>query len=303
MSYTKKEKNQIIKAFQTNELYKIVFEFSCGGDSFEYFTIKFFNENEETDKFDNFKQVIESLIFNIVEFYENSTGDYYGEYGTVEITYDKETEQFLINKSVTAEGYFTTTMNISLNDLKDEKLYKLAVSHLKTRTDYYDSIPDELREYFERCVSSVSEYSYINSYDIDEDNEKCIIEYVYKDDDYESDNDCNYTLDTVSFLKYITIDDKRIITINKSTGKEDFLREKSYRDEKFKDNLFALVVILTEYPKGDIIQMLENSETAIRRFFKRNGIKDKEVVAENTLIAQEFIAELITLGVHKIRFY
>jgi hypothetical protein len=97
--------------------------FSCGGDSMDDYSFEF-NKMEdgksitiESSELNNF---FDGVIFNKVEFYENSDGHYMGEAGTVEITLNEDEDDFDYCKSSTAETNeeFTET---TVCDLTEEE--------------------------------------------------------------------------------------------------------------------------------------------------------------------------------------
>ena len=82
---------KLIKKWKEYNLDRAEFEFSCGSDSMgdtDLYSFKKDNNPIEVD--DDFKQKIESEIYNNVDFYETSDGHYQGEAGTVTVTLEKE---------------------------------------------------------------------------------------------------------------------------------------------------------------------------------------------------------------------
>lgn len=115
----KTELETVVELWKKNNIKEVVLTFDCGGDSmgrmdWEIFTDKGKFDGEDRDEILNY---FEEPIFNKVEFYECSDGEYMGESGTVSIVLDDEGE-FDYFKDATSEYNYTEeqVMKVELSD-------------------------------------------------------------------------------------------------------------------------------------------------------------------------------------------
>lgn len=122
----KDEKTEIIELWKKNKIRDVVLTFDCGGDSmgnmeWEVFTEKNKFEGDDANTIVNF---FDHEIFDRVEFYECSDGEYMGEAGDVTITLNEEGTDFDYDKNATSE-YNTTEqecMEIEIDEDEEEFL-------------------------------------------------------------------------------------------------------------------------------------------------------------------------------------
>lgn len=84
------ELKQAIKLWKELSIEKAVFQFSCGGDSMNDFSVSFEDTNEKDVENAELTNFFEEETFRHVSFYENSDGHYMGEAGTVDITLNED---------------------------------------------------------------------------------------------------------------------------------------------------------------------------------------------------------------------
>ena len=105
MKATSTETNEMIELWKKLDINECIMEFSCGGDSMNETEFKFFNsKNEEVDG-EELEGYFENQVYNEVEFYEVSDGQYMGEFGQVVITLEEDGEEpmFSYDKQATGE--------------------------------------------------------------------------------------------------------------------------------------------------------------------------------------------------------
>lgn len=98
-------------------------EFSCGGDSMNDYSFRFFNEKGKEikeNKVSELKDYFEDAVFHNVEFYVNSESQYMGEFGTVTITLNEEENEFEYEKNARAEYSESFTENVGIPITKSE---------------------------------------------------------------------------------------------------------------------------------------------------------------------------------------
>jgi len=86
------ELKEAIKIWKDLSIEKAVFEFSCGGDSMNDFSVSLEDANGNSVESAELVNFFEDQTFNHVSFYENSDGHYMGEVGTVDITLNEDDE-------------------------------------------------------------------------------------------------------------------------------------------------------------------------------------------------------------------
>lgn len=93
----KMEKNAI-KLFTKLKVSKANFIFSCGGDSMNDTSWEIYGQDDniiDTKEVGELRDILDSLVYEKVEFYEVSDGHYIGEDGVVTITVAKATKKYL----------------------------------------------------------------------------------------------------------------------------------------------------------------------------------------------------------------
>jgi hypothetical protein len=115
------DKQKAIEIWKELNVERVVFEFSCGGDSMNDTSIFIFDKNgSEIDNVE-LRDFFDSETYNRVEFYVNSDGHYQGEAGEVEITLDEEDDDFSYCKSSQSEWCESVT-NITEVELDEEEI-------------------------------------------------------------------------------------------------------------------------------------------------------------------------------------
>lgn len=84
---------EAIKLWKELSIEKAVFEFSCGGDSMNDFSVSFEDTDGNSIENTELKNFFEEETFHHVSFYENSDGHYMGEAGTVDIELNEENDE------------------------------------------------------------------------------------------------------------------------------------------------------------------------------------------------------------------
>lgn len=79
---------EIIKLWKELGVDRVIFEFSCGGDSMNDTTIEIIGIDGEPIECQELEDYIDEQVYKEVDFYVNSDGHYQGEFGTVEITHE-----------------------------------------------------------------------------------------------------------------------------------------------------------------------------------------------------------------------
>ena len=121
---------QTIDLWKSLKIAKCDFEFSCGGDSMNDTTVRLYENNIEIEN-EELESAITNIVYNNVDFYVNSDGQYLGEYGTVYITLNEEGNEFLYDKDTTEE--YSEILDIKLN-------ISLTPKYKKFIKDYVDNV-------------------------------------------------------------------------------------------------------------------------------------------------------------------
>lgn len=114
----KTELETVVELWKKRNINEVILTFDCGGDSmgnmdWEVFTAKGKYDGKDKDELLNY---FDGVIFDKVEFYECSDGEYMGESGTVTITLEED--DFYYSKSATSEYNYTEeqVMEVKLSD-------------------------------------------------------------------------------------------------------------------------------------------------------------------------------------------
>lgn len=117
--------DEAVQLWKEKNIQRCVMEFSCGGDSMGDTEFTFYtNEGEIYDS--NLEYYFDHEVYNNVQFYEVSDGEYIGEHGTVTITLDNEDETlFIYDKESVSEVYelVTERTHITISP-EEEALFK-----------------------------------------------------------------------------------------------------------------------------------------------------------------------------------
>jgi len=112
--------DKVIKLWRELNLTRIVYNFDCGGDSMGETEMHIFQEGVGEIENKDIREFFEEEIYNRVDFYVNSDGEYHGESGTVTITLDKDDSTFNYEKNATGEFTEHLASNFSIKASKKE---------------------------------------------------------------------------------------------------------------------------------------------------------------------------------------
>lgn len=152
---------ELIKEWIEKNISEAEFQFSCGGDSMGDTYLLFYNDKKEVIDMDE-SFTLTDLIYNNVDFYENSDGHYQGEFGTVCINLNEEKNNFEYNKSSTSEynNSYTDEMVISLKQEEWDYINKYVenvsgdgeIDNFDYKIDFYKTkLHKELEENIKEC--------------------------------------------------------------------------------------------------------------------------------------------------------
>lgn len=202
---------ELIKEWIEKNISEAEFQFSCGGDSFNETDLLFYNDKKEVIDIDE-SNTLTNLVYNNVEFYENSDGHYQGEFGTVYITLNEEKDDFEYNKNSTSEynNSYTDEIVISLKEKEWNYLNKYVenisgdgeIDNFEYKIDFYKTkLHTKIEESIKKCSRNeifdhefeqgdkdveVDDYYNIEGLTILEDN-KIKFNLTY----YKTENECN----------------------------------------------------------------------------------------------------------------
>lgn len=115
-------KDPIIEKWLELNIQRAEFEFYAGGDSMGDTNLMFYNEKDEEVAFE-YKDEIDQMVYDNVEFYVNSDGNYLGEHGVVNIELDDDNEGFTFSKNAMSEYCESVADTISLQLEEQEYNY------------------------------------------------------------------------------------------------------------------------------------------------------------------------------------
>jgi len=103
-----KTEQEIITLWKENNIDRVEFNFSCGGDEMDTTDILIYDNDENEIKNPEIEEYFNDEVFNHVDFYEASDGYYLGENGTVTITLveDDGDEEPYLSYSKDSEGEY-----------------------------------------------------------------------------------------------------------------------------------------------------------------------------------------------------
>lgn len=121
-----------IKLWEELNIDRCVMEFSCGGDSMNDTEITLYDKDNNVVECEELTDYFDNQVYKEVEFYEVSDGHYMGEYGQVEITLEKDSDDpeewyFGYDKQAQSEWEeaFSNTMYVELSEKENEVLKKI----------------------------------------------------------------------------------------------------------------------------------------------------------------------------------
>ena len=119
--------NDAIKLWKELNIDRCEMEFSCGGDSMNETDYTLYDKDEKIVDSPELNDYFEHEVYNNVEFYEVSDGQYMGEFGKVVITLEEDGEDeeyFSYDKQALSEweDTFFTDVNIKLSEKEKELL-------------------------------------------------------------------------------------------------------------------------------------------------------------------------------------
>lgn len=121
-----------IKLWEELNIDRCVMEFSCGGDSMNDTEITLYDKDNKVVECEELTDYFDNQVYKEVEFYEVSDGHYMGEYGQVEITLQKDSDDpeewyFGYDKQAQSEWEeaFSDTMYVELSEKENEVLKKI----------------------------------------------------------------------------------------------------------------------------------------------------------------------------------
>ena len=152
---------ELIKEWLEKNISEAEFQFSCGGDSMGDTDLLFYNNKKEVVDM-NESGTLTDLVYNNVDFYENSDGHYQGEFGTVYITLNEEKDNFEYNKSSASEynNSYTDEVVISLKQEEWNYINKYVknvsgdgvIDNFEYKIDFYKTkLHTELEENIKEC--------------------------------------------------------------------------------------------------------------------------------------------------------
>lgn len=115
-------KDPIIEKWLELNIQRAEFEFYAGGDSMGDTELTFYNDKNQPVTFE-YETEIEQMVYDNVEFYVNSDGNYLGEHGVVTIELDDDNEDFIFSKSAMSEYYESVADTIGLQLEEQEYNY------------------------------------------------------------------------------------------------------------------------------------------------------------------------------------
>ena len=172
------EKQNAISLWKENGISRGEMDFSCGGDSMNDWSFKYFDTNDEEISCNELDSFFDDDVFRHVDFYVNSDGHYMGEMGTVHIELEEEDEDFTYVKCAESEWNetITNTLEIKLTDeqinyLKEFVSGFVGGSDEDTQFNYSkDFIMTDEHERIEKEIGEII-YDVTSDYEPETDNE------------------------------------------------------------------------------------------------------------------------------------
>ena len=117
-----KKESELVDIFKEHNLDKIIFTFDCGGDSMNDTSCDCIKDGKSYDNEKLYLGDFEDYIYQNVEFYESSDGEYLGEFGTVEITL--EGDELFLSKTSTSRISEEYKERITLKEKKYSYIFE-----------------------------------------------------------------------------------------------------------------------------------------------------------------------------------
>jgi len=153
---TKKEKTPI-EVWKELGIDHCIAEFSCGGDSMNEMEFTYHNKSgyEIPEAKSELDYYFEDEIYNNVDFYVNSDGNYMGESGSVLIGFEEDDEEsyFTYDKSATSEWYEVHSTKLSFP--VSEKTFRLFLDKISSLRGSYSN--DYEINYKVDCIITLEE--------------------------------------------------------------------------------------------------------------------------------------------------
>jgi hypothetical protein len=109
-----------IKLWKEKKIMHCEMEFSCGGDSMNDYTFRYFTEDDSFEDAELTDGYFDDSVYKNINFYVNSDGHYMGEQGVVQIVLEEGDEDFTYSKTAQSE-WNETIENELLIQLTDEQ--------------------------------------------------------------------------------------------------------------------------------------------------------------------------------------
>jgi hypothetical protein len=185
------EELDIFQLWKKYDINRVLCNFTCGGDSMGDMDWEVVDEKDKTLKFSEVSEITDYFdgeIFNKVDFYEVSDGNYMGEYGTVTITLNEEGDGFDYHKESYSEfnEQYSDIMDVTLSD-REVELVKEYVKNINGGDgDIILNYKKDgiLSEEDDEILDSLKERIKDEAYDLD-----------IEEADGEWDESCNFTTD------------------------------------------------------------------------------------------------------------
>jgi hypothetical protein len=178
----KEEIELIIALWKKNNVTSAEMEFNCGGDSMGDTQWQFYFEDNavKVDKeVSEIEGYLDRVVYDKVDFYVNSDGEYMGESGTVYVSLEDDEESFQFSKSATSEfrEMVEREFEIELTD-EESAIYNKYITSIDGSQDGVNNviykndfiIPDKDNEVITAiCEDIKTECSDYDDYDMSED--------------------------------------------------------------------------------------------------------------------------------------
>jgi hypothetical protein len=162
-----------LQKWKEHDVDRVHFVFSCGGDSMNETSVEVYDKNDNIIEVDEIENYFEDAVYNNVNFYEASDGEYMGEDGKVIITLTDDEDDFDYYKDSREEWCEDTsfTEKFTLTDEEVDFIDKYVADingnmsegdyNVNYKTDFVQT--DELIELEQELVKKIE--NYFNNYD------------------------------------------------------------------------------------------------------------------------------------------
>ena len=191
MTTINEEFEEIIGLWKKLGVEKCVAEFSCGGDSMNDISFTLRDDNNEIIEGEGKDLLINYFDHNIydkVDFYVNSDGNYMGESGSVNIVLEEDDEEpyFSYDKSATSEWYEVHSTKLSFP--VSEKTFRLFLDKISSLSGSYSN--DFEINYKVDCIITEEEETLIK---------ELVDEVCSQGGDWEAETDGEYSDDSFNY--------------------------------------------------------------------------------------------------------